>query len=58
MCMKCSREVNEENSIPVEEGFFHGCRMCLTCHEQALKKAEQEANGNNFILRNRKLVLR
>ena len=58
MCMKCGREVGPEKSIPVEEGFFHGCRMCLTCHEQALKKAEQEANGNNFVLMGKQLVLR
>ena len=58
MCMKCGREVGKLDSIPVEEGFFHGCRMCLPCHERALRKAEREANGNNFVLMGKQLVLR
>ena len=58
MCMKCGREVSSENSMPVEEGFFHGCRMCLECVDRQAKKARQEASGNNFVLEGKQLVLR
>ena len=58
MCMKCGREVSPDNSMPVEEGFFHGCRLCLACVEQQVKKAEHEANGKNFVLVGKQLVLR
>ena len=57
-CMKCGKEVHSENSMPVEEGFFHGCRMCLGCVERQAEKARLEGDGNNFVLVGRQLVLR
>ena len=44
--------------MPVEERFFHGCRLCLGCVEHQVKKASREGNGNNFVLVGKQLVLR